>query len=355
MGRNRSLSSGRTPPWCVHLWCERRSRNRTLEAKSGTLRSKTGRPRMIPNLAKHSLYRRLKAMYCRGRNIHRTRRNPHRHIRRQPDRNRTHRSARPNWTIHRKNGWTRQMSEITENTRNGVDIVSRKCYTDPTESYRKHHQYALLRKNQGTMRTINTWQVIFTALRWEVSSGRGPRRCQSKNLPVNSRRFAVYRTSDQALDFNPGQPPRTTSIKSKAREPESCAGDIGVFVLNEKRRDYFTKTYEAQSHNIRRCQIRRRNSSLPDRSTDQPEITTDGMVQSKTRYSLLVGDWSRIHSGMWRREGFHMGVAIPRRNQVQIELPTLTTDSEGAFKLTQTTKYLRRSRHIDQQSHYIRQ
>lgn len=35
--------------------------------------------------------------------------------------------------------------------------------------------------------------------------------------------------------------------------------------------------------------------------------------------------------------------------------PVLTTDSEGAFNLAQTTKYLRRSRHIDHRYHYLRQ
>ena len=40
---------------------------------------------------------------------------------------------------------------------------------------------------------------------------------------------------------------------------------------------------------------------------------------------------------------------------VTIETPTITTDSEGAFNLTQTNKYLRRSRHINHRCHYIRQ
>ena len=39
---------------------------------------------------------------------------------------------------------------------------------------------------------------------------------------------------------------------------------------------------------------------------------------------------------------------------VSTHVPMMTTDSEGAFNLTQTTKYLRRSRHIDHRYHYIR-
>ena len=40
---------------------------------------------------------------------------------------------------------------------------------------------------------------------------------------------------------------------------------------------------------------------------------------------------------------------------VTTRTPVITTDSEGAFNLTQTNKYLRRSRHIDHRYHYIRQ
>ena len=39
----------------------------------------------------------------------------------------------------------------------------------------------------------------------------------------------------------------------------------------------------------------------------------------------------------------------------QATVPTLITDSEGALNLSQTNKYLRRTRHIDHRYHYLRQ
>ena len=41
--------------------------------------------------------------------------------------------------------------------------------------------------------------------------------------------------------------------------------------------------------------------------------------------------------------------------KVKIETPILKTDSEGAYNLSQTAKFLRRSRHIQHRYHYIRQ
>jgi len=40
---------------------------------------------------------------------------------------------------------------------------------------------------------------------------------------------------------------------------------------------------------------------------------------------------------------------------VSSEIPILKTDSEGAYNLSQTAKFLRRSRHIEHQYHYLRQ
>jgi len=99
--------------------------------------------------------------------------------------------------------------------------------------------------------------------------------------------------------------------------------------------------------NIYRCGVREREFTFTNWSDDMPRKPAGEMVQSRAGYGVPICDGSGVYCGLRGYEGCGLSeIGI-------LTLPTLKTDSEGAYHLSKRPKFMHRSCHIEHRFHYL--
>jgi hypothetical protein len=121
------------------------------------------------------------------------------------------------------------------------------------------------------------------------------------------------------------------------------------------------KTYISKNFNQSRCRdmgghfIRGGRLTQPNRSASDSSRATDQLVLSTTGRSGPLSDGGRIHCRCeGAKDAAWIQQILPELGQQNIT-PTMRLDNEAAGKVTQTSPYHRRTRHIEHRYHYVRE
>ena len=98
------------------------------------------------------------------------------------------------------------------------------------------------------------------------------------------------------------------------------------------------KAYHSGPKGLCRCQVRRRKSQIPNRSSDNPGRPAGWMVQPEARHSIIVGNRSRIHCGIRTGDRCSLGKTILEGNRSQLPYPEFDNGQRGGVQLDPNNK-----------------
>ena len=224
---------------------------------------------------------------------------------------------------------------------------SRVCNTNAEKSHRYPSE---------TPKTLDDWSKVLTRGRRRVlQTERRRHPLRQDKIPATSGKPPVHCPHDTSRDSDTRQPPGTKSIKSLTPAYASSIPNTQIFRINVAGWDKAKEAPKSRSRDIRRRFLRRRGIEIAERGIQDSRRAACGIEYTTPGYSNTLDHRGGVHSGLRRGQGRSMVTTVPSRNQVSISTPTLATDSEGAYNLSKTTKFLRRSRHLEHRFHYLRQ
>jgi len=236
--------------------------------------------------------------------------------------------------------WNQERSEVILTQKSLIETIS----TTPSPS--------------RNSRPWEKWQKTISATRpgiFQPSKPRKAGRPRKTEIPSNRWGTPVPESNNQTRYPHPSQSPRSTKQQPFTSQSDNSTSHIEIFVANKSEGIILHKPRELNlvvSADVSYGRETSRSQSEVLLTLGNQPVGWYSRCQDVVTLSITEAEYIADCEGAkdiaWTQQ-------LLQELKVKIETPILKTDSERAYNLSQTAKFLRHSRHIQHHYHYLRQ